>query len=264
MVAYFGTIFNDLHITRTNENGEVVQIIRVPLTYAAKDKILARVDADPEIQRQAAIVLPRMSFELGGMTYDGDRKLNTLGRVVVKDDSNANKLKRQFNPVPYNFSFNLYVYAKNAEDGTKIIEQILPFFTPEWTATVNLIPEMNISMDLPIVLNTIDMEDSFSGALSERRAIIWTLNFTIKGYIYGPIVSKPIVKISKMQFFVAPGDINTAVSNTDMIGLVTTKPGLTANGLPTSNSSLSVNTNIIEVDDDFGFIVESEGIILNE
>lgn len=270
MVIYFGNIFNDIHITRTNASGDIIDLMKIPLTYAPKDKMLLRVDVDPEIQRQSAITLPRMSFEMTSLKYDGDRKLNTLGKFVVKDSNDANKLKRQFNPVPYNFDFNLYVYVKNTEDGTKIIEQILPFFTPDWTATVNLIPEMGISMDLPIIMNSITMEDKYDGAFLERSALIWTLNFTIKGYLYGPIVSKPIVKISKQQFYVpisagASANITASeVGNTDIIGRITVTPGLLANGSPTTNSAASVNTSLIEVDDDFGFCVDNTGILLNE
>jgi hypothetical protein len=268
MVVYFGTVFNDVRITRTDGEGNPVALIKVPLTYAPKDKMLARVDSDPNIQRQAAIVLPRMSFEMTGLAYDGGRKLNTFAAQVVKDDSNASKLKRQYNPVPYNFDFNLYIYVKNAEDGTKIIEQILPFFTPDWTATVNLIPEMNIAMDIPIILDSIGVEDSYDGQFQERRAIIWTLSFTVKGWIYGPIVSKPIIKVANTQFFVPTGgsSANTvqAVGNTDVIGRITVTPGLLANGSPTTNASATIPWQQIEVDDDFGFIVQSEGILLNE
>lgn len=268
MVIYFGTIFNDLKITRTDATGDVVATLKIPLSYAPKDKMLARVDADPEITRQTAIYLPRMSFEMTGLAYDGARKLNTVSRQVVKDNSNANKLKAQYNPVPYNFDFNLYVYVKNAEDGTKIIEQILPFFTPDWTATVNLIPEMNVAMDIPIILNSLSMEDTYDGSFEERRAIIWTLNFTVKGWIYGPIVSKPIIKIANTQFFVPSGgsqaNVAASVGETDVIGRVTVKPGLDANGNPTSNPNTTINYSLIEVDDDFGYVITTEGIIMNE
>jgi len=268
MVILFGTVFNDLKITRTNAENDVVATLKIPLSYAPKDKMLARVDADPEITRQTAIYLPRMSFEMTGLAYDGARKLNTVSRQVVKDNSNANKLKAQYNPVPYNFDFNLYVYVKNAEDGTKIIEQILPFFTPDWTATVNLIPEMNIAMDIPIILNSLSMEDTYDGSFEERRAIIWTLNFTVKGWIYGPIVSKPIIKIANTQFFVPSGgsqaNVAASVGETDVIGRVTVKPGLDANGNPTSNPNTTINYSLIEVDDDFGYVITTEGIIMNE
>jgi len=268
MVIYFGTIFNDCYITRTDEEGAVTQLMRVPLTYSPKDKLLVRVDADPEIQRQWAITLPRMGFEMTGLRYDEDRKLNTSGMNVVKDNSDANKLKRQYNPVPYDFDFNLYIMVKNAEDGTKIVEQILPFFTPEWTATVNLIPEMNVAMDIPVVLRSVDIKDEYEGNFETRRAIVWTLSFTVKGWLYGPVVSKPIIKISKMQFYVpqTPGaNVETvSVGTSDVMGEIITTPGLLANGSPTTNSTLSIDTSLIEIDDDFGFCVDVSGIILNE
>lgn len=266
MVIYFGTIFNDTYITRTDAQGDVTQLMRVPLTYSPKDKLLLRVDADPEIQRQWAITLPRMGFEMTGLRYDEDRKMNTSGRNVTKDSSDADKLKTQYNPVPYDFDFNLYIMVKNAEDGTKIIEQILPFFTPEWTATVNLIPEMNVTKDIPVVMRSIDIKDEYDGNFENRRAIVYTLSFTVKGYLYGPVVSKPIIKLSKMQFYVPQGNstIVDTVGTTNVLGEITVTPGLLANGAPTTNSALSINTSLIEVDDDFGFCIDNTGIILNE
>lgn len=266
MVIYFGTCFNDTYITRTDTEGSVTQLMRVPLTYSPKDKLLLRADADPELQRQWAITLPRMAFEMTGLRYDEDRKMNTQGRNVTKDSSDADKLKTQYNPVPYDFDFNLYIMVKNAEDGTKITEQILPWFTPEWTATVHLIPEMNVSKDIPIVLRNVEIKDEYDGNFENRRAIIWTLSFTVKGYIYGPIVSKPIIKFSKMQFFVPQANSTVAdtVGTTNVIGDIIVTPGLLANGSPTTNSALSVNTSLIEVDDDYGFCIDNSGIILNE
>lgn len=264
MVSTFGTCFNELYITRDDSDGDTLQTMKVPLTYGPKDKLLTRVDADPNIERKTAITLPRMSFEMIGLTYDGIRKLNSVGKIARKDDSNANKLKRQYNPVPYNLDFNLYIYVKNQEDGTKIIEQILPFFTPEWTPTVNIIPEMNISMDVPIILNSVGFEDVYEGAFTERRVIIWTLSFTMKTYFYGPVVSKPIIKVSNTQFYVPASFSNAAISNTDVIGRVTVTPGLDANGQPTSNSSISIPYSQIEIDDDFGFIIDIEGQILTQ
>lgn len=255
MVIYFGNCFNDLHITREDSSGNTVQIIRVPLTYAPKDKILARFPADPTIDRPSAITLPRMSFEMSSFTYDPDRKLITVGKTVRKDETNAGKLRRQYNPVPYNIGFRLYIYVKNAEDGTKIVEQILPHFTPEWTATINLIPEMEVDKDIPIILNNVSMEDTYAGAYTERRHIIWTLDFTVKTFFYGPIVSKPIIKIANTNFYVHSGN-TSAPETTEYLGRMTVTPGLTANGTPTSNGQLSVNTSLIEVDDDFGFVVD--------
>ena len=266
-VILFGTLFNDIHITRTNAAGVTVDLLKVPLSYSAKEKMLARLENDPEIQRQAAILLPRMSFEMTGISYDQQRKLNTLGRIAVKDATDPNKLKYQYNPVPYNFDFKLSVYVKNAEDGTKIMEQILPFFTPDWTVTVALIPEMNINMDIPIILNNVSVEDSYDGQFADRRALIWTLDFTLKGYIYGPVKKSNIIKFANTSFYIPDPtntDIAKAVGITSPNDRVTVAPGLDANGDPTSNASISIDRNLIEASDDFGYVTNVSGIILSE
>jgi hypothetical protein len=126
-----------------------------------------------------------MGFELTSMTYDGARKLNTMGRNVKKGTTG---LKKQYNPVPYNWDFSLYVFVKNAEDGTQILEQILPFFTPDFTVTMTLISGMTVKMDIPLVLNSVTSEDSYEGDFASRRSIIWTLSFLMKGFLY-PSVS---------------------------------------------------------------------------
>lgn len=262
-VILFGTLFNDIRITREDSNGNVVDLIKVPLAYAPKEKMLARFENDPNIDRPYAVLLPRMSFEMTDMKYDGSRKLSTINRISVRDDDN-NKRQYQYNPVPYNLNFRLYVYVKNAEDGTKIIEQILPFFTPDWTTSVNLIPEMEIKMDVPVLLDNIAIDDTYDGDFETRRALIWTLNFTLKGYIYGPIKKSSIIKFANTTFYVPgvpDGQLSTAVGNTSPVERVTIRPGLTANGTPTSNLELSVSLNEIEANDDFGFIITTENLI---
>jgi hypothetical protein len=263
-VTLFGTLFNDIHITRTDANNETVALLKVPLSYAPKEKVLARVDSDPDLNKQTAVLLPRMSFEMIDMKYDSNRKLNTLGRTVVKDADSTSKLKYQYNPVPYNISFRLYVYVKNAEDGTKIIEQILPFFTPDWTTTVKLIPEMNIIMDIPVVLESLNIEDTYEGDFDQRRALIWTLDFTLKGYIYGPIKKSSVIKFANTNFYipqVEDGQLQSAVGITNPSERVSVRPGLTANGTPTSNVAESVSLSEIEATDDFGYCVSIDTII---
>jgi hypothetical protein len=236
----------------------------VPLSYAPKEKMLTRFENDPNIDRETAVLLPRMSFEMSSVSYDSSRKLNTLGKVVVKD-VDSKKLKYQYNPVPYNFDFTLYVYVKNAEDATKIIEQILPFFTPEWTSSVSLIPEMNVTMDIPVTLNNISIEDTYEGDFKTRRALIWTLNFTLKGYIYGPVKKNAVIKFANTTFYIPTvTNLRDAVGNTTPNDRVTVAPGLDANGNPTSNASISISRDLIEADDDYGFIVDVAGIILSE
>ena len=257
-VILVGTLFNNIRITKTNAAGTQISLIKVPITYAAKDKMLARVIQDTAIDRQTATIpLPAISFEMGKMQYDAERKLPTINRVSVKDSTSPNKLKYQYNPVPYNISFQVNIYAKNAEDGTKIIEQILPYFTPDWTTTVNLIPEVEMTMDIPVILNNIGYSDTYDGAFQKRRAIIWTLDLTLKGYIYGPVKKSNIIKFVEANFYIPPvadGQLATVVGNTTVAEYITMQPGLTANGQPTSNANNTVAYTLINVDDDYGFV----------
>jgi len=181
MVVAFGSLFNTIEVRRTNSAGSVIDTIKVPLSYGPKEKFLTRISADPNLNPSIALTVPRMGFELTAMTYDGVRKLNTMGRNVA---AGTTGLKKQFNPVPYNWDFSLYVYVKNAEDGTQILEQILPFFTPEFTVTMNLVSSMSEKRDIPLVLNSVTSEDTYEGDFASRRSIIWTLSFLMKGFLY--------------------------------------------------------------------------------
>ena len=149
-------------------------------------KMVVRISQDPSLNPSVALTVPRMGFELTSMTYDGARKLNTMGRNVKAGTTSG--LKKQYNPVPYNWDFSLYVFVKNAEDGTQILEQILPFFTPEFTVTMTLVSGMSEKRDIPLVLNSVSSEDTYEGDFATRRSIIWTLSFVMKGFLY-PAVS---------------------------------------------------------------------------
>ena len=258
-VALFGTLFNDIHITTTDKNGNQVAFIKVPITYAPKDKMLARIQQDPNIDRPTAtITVPIMSFEMVSTSYDSDRKLPTINRSASKS-ANNNILNYQYNPVPYNFGFRLYIMVKNAEDGTKIVEQILPFFTPDFTVTVQLIPQMNETKDIPIIMNNISHDDTYSGDFKERQVLTWTLDFTLKGYLYGPVKTSKIIKYANVYFYtptVPDGQLITAVGNTSNVSYIHIQPGLLANGSPTSNASLSIPVADINITDDFGYVIE--------
>ncbi len=275
-IILFGTIFNDIIITRTDDSGTIAQAIKVPLTFAAKEKMLARIKQDPGLDQEAAIILPRMSFVYKGLKYDGDRKLNTVQRVVRKHDTDVNKFNYQYNPVPYNFNFSLYVYVKNAEDGTKIIEQILPYFTPEWSATVNIIPEHDIVVDIPIIIKgDATPEDQYEGEYTERRSIIWTIDFTLKGYLYGPIKKAPIIKFANTRFFagnlisntiaasvVSSNTIDANGYNTDIVDLVQVYPGLDANGDPTTDPDVAIDPLLVDLEDDWDYVIEKSGLVI--
>ena len=185
MVVAFGSLFNNIEVRRTDSSDAVTEIIKIPLSYGPKDKMLIRISQDPSLNPKVALTVPRMGFELTALTYDGVRKLNTMGRNVA---AGTTGLKKQFNPVPYNWDFSLYVYVKNAEDGTQILEQILPFFTPEFTVTMNLVSSMTEKRDIPLVLNAVSSEDTYEGDYASRRSIIWTLSFLMKGFLYPNVV----------------------------------------------------------------------------
>ena len=153
----------------------------------------------------------------------------------------------------------MYIYAKNAEDGTKIIEQILPYFTPDWTTTIKLIPEMDIIMDIPVVLNNVSYEDKYDGDYKERRSIIWTLDLLLKGYVYGPVRKSNVIKFTNTTFYmpnVPDGQLAMAVGNTPKSEHVTVQPGLTVTGQPTSNIQLTIPYSEIEADNDYGFVTQ--------
>jgi len=265
-VTLFGTLFDDITIERTDSSGNMTELIKVPITYGPKEKMLARSIQDPNIDRQTATpTMPFMSFEMTNFSYDSSRKLNTINRVAYTT-SDANKLSYQYSPVAYNIGFRLYVMIKNAEDGTKIIEQILPFFTPDWTTTVHLIPELNIIHDIPIILNAVQQEDTYSGNFAERQALIWTLDFTLKGYLYGPVKTASIIKFANTVIFAPTSASNTSytsqvgdtlvndIGHTNPAAYGTIQPGLTANGQPTSNAAASIDPNLITATSDFGYV----------
>jgi len=196
MTIAFGQIFNNIQIKRKDSNGTVIQTIRVPLAYAPKEKFLVRLDQQPSLEeREFSITLPRMSFEISGISYDSSRKLTRIQKYkTVKTGIDGKVLNYNYTPVPYNISYTLNVFTATAESGLQIIEQILPFFQPDYTVTVNAIPELNIKRDVPIILNDVNYEDSYTGDFSQRRAVIYTLGFTAKTYLFGPASTQKVIK----------------------------------------------------------------------
>lgn len=197
-IIAFGTIFNQITVKRFNADQEIVQSIRVPLSYSPKNKFLARIAEVPTPTTQAAaIILPRMGFEITGLQYNPARKINLLTKnVAVGQGDDPNKLRAQFTSTPYDMNVSLYIMAKNQDDGLQIIEQIIPFFNPDFCVTVNDIPEMGIKRDLQIILDNISYEDNYEGDYLQRRSIIWTINFTLGLNLYGPVEQQNIIRTS--------------------------------------------------------------------
>ena len=194
LVVGFGNLFNDITLVRYNKDESEAERFIVPIAYAAKELYVQRLEGDPDLDKKVQMTLPRMSFEMNGLTYDTSRKQNTNFKAFSKT---TNGVVSQYNPVPYNFDFNLYIYVRNIEDGTQIIEHILPYFTPDYTIKINLVPEMGVVKEIPVVLNTVNNETTYEGPRdSDPRTIIWTLNFTVKGYVFGQISTAGLIKTS--------------------------------------------------------------------
>ena len=193
----FGQIFNNIVIQNTSSTGAVTKRIRVPLAYAPKEKFLVRLEQQANLQedRAVSITLPRLGFEITGLSYDASRKINKMQKIRrVKTSEEGKKLNFNFAPVPYNINFSLYSFTATAENGLQIVEQILPFFQPEYTVTMNVVPEMQLARDIPIILNSVNYEDTYSGDFTTRRAVVYTLNFTAKTYLYGPMSNQKVIK----------------------------------------------------------------------
>lgn len=213
VVVGFGTLFNDIVVVRQlNGDGAKKERFKVPLSYGPKEKYLYRITSDPTLFKSIATVVPRISFNLDGLEYDASRKqLSTTQNFAI----NNGQLSRQYAPVPYNFDFSLSIYVRNTEDGTQILEQILPFFTPDFTVTIDFTPLMERKYDMPIILNSVNSSVDYEGDLMSTRLIIWDLNFTVKGFIW------PIIKSD---------------SNAGLIGAAyTDENGNTAHGKITTN-----------------------------
>ena len=257
-VVLFGTLFDNINIQRKDANNNIIFLMKVPLTYANKDKMLARVLQDPTISNLSATEFaPIMSFEIIDMRYRSDSVLKQTGRIAVANTTNSDAVSYQFNPTAYDIIFKLMITAKNTDDMTQIIEQILPYFTPGFTINANLIPEMNVNMAIPIVLNEIKISDNYNPSFTKRSVMIYELNFTMKAYFYGPVRQSAIIKFVETNFRIANtavGDIQSAIGITPTSAQVIVTPGLTANGLPTSNSSLSIPYRNISINEDYGFI----------
>src|SRR6056300_413846 len=233
MTIAFGQIFNNIQIRRKDSTGATIQSIPVPLSYAPKEKFLVRLDQQPSLDdREFAITLPRMGFEITGINYDSSRKLTRVQKFKhIKTGTDGKILNYNYTPVPYNLTYSLYVFTATAESGLQIVEQILPFFQPDYTVTVNVIPELNIKRDVPIVLNNITYDDSYSGDFTTRRAVIYTLSFTAKTYLFGPMNNQGVIKQTQADLY---SDTDTTSKREERIVVVPD---------PTS----------ADADDDFGF-----------
>ena len=201
-IISFGTLFNGISITHTDSSDATVNVTKVPLAYGPTQKFLARLTQQPDLNRATAITLPRMSFEFTGLTYDPSRKVTTTQQIVVQDpDSNAD-IKKVFMPVPYNMQFELAIMCKLNDDALQITEQILPYFQPAYNLSVQLVSGIKEKRDIPIVLENVTFQDDYEGDFDTRRVLLYTLRFTAKTYLFGPVSSatKDIIKKTTVSY----------------------------------------------------------------
>lgn len=198
-VAVFGSLFNNLHVLRTDANNQVLSQTKVPLSYAPAQKFLERIRANPDLytDTNVAIKLPRMSFEILSFTYDVTRQISKINNF--NQTSSAANSRHKFNTgVPYVITFQLSIYAKNQDDALQILEQIIPYFSPQYTLTMKPFPDYpNIKEDVPVVLQSVDFSDDFEGPQESRRTIIYNLTFDMKVNFYGPTSDKGYIRTAK-------------------------------------------------------------------
>lgn len=222
-IIAFGTIFNTIQIRRKNPEGEVAQSLRVPLSYAPKNKIIARILEDQTFEDgrgKYSVTLPRMAFEITSLTYDASRKLVPI-QTVRALNAPGEPTKVSFVSTPYNMGINLSIFSKNTEDGLQIVEQILPYFNPDFNVTINEIPELGVKRDIQFILESVNLTDDYIGNFEARRSVVWDLNFTVKINFFGNVSNAELIKKSIINLYsdtenvIAGTSITTTVSPED-------------------------------------------------
>ena len=209
-VISFGSLFNNISIKHTNSSDSVVNNFKVPLAYGPTQKFLARLNQSPDLSRATQMTLPRMSFEFTGLTYDPSRKSTTTQTFISKQTNDTKEFKKVYLPVPYNMQFELSIMTKLNDDALQIVEQILPYFQPAYTMTVEMVDSINEKRDVPVVLENITMQDDYEGDYTTRRVLIYTLRFTVKTFLFGPVASatKDIIKKATIGYIAGDSHAN--------------------------------------------------------
>lgn len=211
-VSIFGSLFNNIYVLRTNASNEVISQVKVPLSYAPKRNFISRLEtmsAGEDAERRVAVKLPRMSFEISSLTYDATRQLPKVNSIARTLSGSTTSKKKIYTATPYNIAFQLNIYAKSQDDALQIVEQVLPFFTPQYTVTIKPFADVTtLTEDVPITMTAVTMSDDFEGVIEQRRTIVYTLDFEMKINYYGPINSSPLIRDVKNNFFLQNEDLS--------------------------------------------------------
>ena len=244
-VIAFGTIFNNINVERKNSAGAVAQTLRVPLSYSTKQKFMTRIArvTGTDTRGEAAITLPRIGFEIQGLNYDPSRKTTVIQKnKAVGTGDLANTVRVAFNSAPFNMNLALYIFAKNQDDGLQIVEQILPYFNPDFNVTINDLPELNIKRDIKITLDNVGYEDEYEGDFANRLSVVWTLNFTMRLNFYSNVENVGIIKKVIADIYNDP---------TESLKLGNLKSSITAYVNPEDASPIDAYQFVEEFDDNF-------------
>ena len=222
-VSIFGTLFNNIDVADIKADGTVLSIRKVPISYGPKAKFLARLQNETSLNdaNRTAISLPRIAFELTGFEYDQSRQQNKLFRNT-KTTQETDKVNRKFQyaPAPYNLNFTLSVMANKMNDALQIVEQILPYFQPDYTVTMKMIDDMSDNRDVPIILSSVTFEDTYQGGFDERRVITYDLEFQMQLYFFGPVFQGKIIKNVIERDYIGDGNSGFTTSEITSAGLV--------------------------------------------
>ncbi len=239
----FGTLFNNINIKHVNDSGDDVSVVKVPIAYGPTQKFLARLEQVPDLNKPVQFSLPRMSFEFVGLTYDPTRKVTNTQTFLSGLSSDAKQIRKTYMPVPYNMQFELAIFTKLNDDMLQIIEQILPYFQPAYTISIDLLKTIGEKRDIPIVLDGVSMDDQYEGSYDTRRSLIYTLRFTAKTYLFGPVsdVSKDVIRKSTI------GYVSNGVRDVSYSVEPRAIKNYTGNVLTNLSKNIDTETNIIMV-----------------
>ena len=273
-IVSFGTLFNNIQIKHKDNAGDDFSIITVPIAYGPIQKFLARIEQVKDLKKRVAITLPRMSFEMTGIQYDPSRKSATMQTFKTLDKTNNNEMTKAFMPVPYNVNIRLSIMSKLNEDALQIVEQILPYFQPHFNLTVDLVSSIGEKRDIPMILDRITMDDQYEGDFTTRRILIYTLDFTAKTYLFGPVGNgnEALIKQVQVDYYTDTNRINASRQlryvaearalkdyNHDETTVISENISEESTQFTVSDGSTLVEKSYIQIDNESMFIREIDG-----
>jgi T4-like virus Myoviridae tail sheath stabiliser len=272
-IVSFGTLFNNIQIKHKDNAGDDFSILTVPIAYGPVQKFLARIEQVPDLKKRVAITLPRMSFEMTGISYDSSRKSSTMQTFKTLDKTN-NEMTKAFMPVPYNINIRLSIMSKLNEDALQIVEQILPYFQPHFNLTVDLVSSIGEKRDIPMILDRITMDDQYEGDFTTRRILIYTLDFTAKTYLFGPVGNgnEALIKQVQVDYYSDTNRINASRQlryiaepralkdyNNDETTVISADINENSTQFEVSDATSLIEKSYIQIDEESMFIREING-----